>query len=120
MARAPGRFDVLGGIADYAGGLVLGFPIGQAVLAAAQVAADGQVIAISGRRRVAVSATDLVDAPLDELAARFVGADAWAAYVLGPVALLAREERLTSPGCGSLSPRRYRRARGSDPRQRSR
>jgi galactokinase len=98
VARAPGRFDVLGGIADYAGGLVLGFPIGQAVLAAAQVAADGRVTAVSGRRRVAVSAADLVDAPLDELADRFVGADAWAAYVLGPVALLAREERLNVTG----------------------
>ena len=98
VARAPGRFDVLGGIADYAGGLVLGFPIGQAVLAAAQVAADGRVIAISGRRRVAVSAADLVEAPLDELADRFVGADSWAAYVLGPVALLAREERLAITG----------------------
>jgi galactokinase len=98
VARAPGRFDVLGGIADYAGGFVLGFPIKHAALAAAQVAADGRVIAVSGRRRVAVSVADLVDGPLDELAARFVGADAWAAYVLGPVALLAREERLTVTG----------------------
>jgi galactokinase len=92
VARAPGRLDVFGGIADYAGGLVLGFPIGQAVLAAAQVAADGRVIAVSGRRRVAVPACDLVEAPLDELAGRFAGRDSWAAYVLGPVALLAREE----------------------------
>ena len=98
VARAPGRFDVLGGIADYAGGLVLGFPIGYAVLAAAQVAGDGWVIAVSGRRRVAVPAVDLVEAPLDELAGRFVGSDSWAAYVLGPVALLAREERLALTG----------------------
>ena len=98
VARAPGRFDVLGGIADYAGGLVLGFPIGQAVLAAAQVAADGRVIAVSGRRRVAVEAADLVEAPLDELADRFAGRDSWAAYVLGPVALLCREERLAIKG----------------------
>jgi galactokinase len=98
VARAPGRFDVLGGIADYAGGLVLGFPIGQAVLAAAQVATDGQVIAVSGPRRIAVPAVDLVEAPLDELAGRFAGRDSWAAYVLGPVALLVREERLEITG----------------------
>ena len=98
VARAPGRFDVFGGIADYAGGLVLGFPIGQAVLAAAQVAADGWVIAVSGRRRVAVPAVDLVEAPLDDLAGRFAGRESWAAYVLGPVALLAREERLAITG----------------------
>jgi galactokinase len=98
VARAPGRLDVLGGIADYAGGLVLGYPIGQAVLAAAQVAADGQVIAVSGSRRVAVAATDLVEAPLEQLARRFAGEDSWGAYVLGPVALLAREERLAVAG----------------------
>ena len=98
VARAPGRFDVFGGIADYAGGFVLGFPIGHAVLAAAQVAADGQVVAISGRRRLAFPAADLVEAPLDELAGRFAGEDSWAAYVLGPVALLARDERLPLTG----------------------
>jgi hypothetical protein len=47
---------------------------------------------------VAVPACDLVEAPLDELASRFAGRDSWAAYVLGPVALLAREERLAITG----------------------
>jgi galactokinase len=98
VARAPGRFDVFGGIADYAGGLVLGFPIGQAVLAAAQVVADGQVIAVSGHRRITIPASELVEAPLDELGERFVGTDSWAAYVLGPVAVLVREERLAVTG----------------------
>ncbi len=98
VARAPGRLDVFGGIADYAGGLVLGFPIGKAVLAAAQVVADARVIAVSGSRRFDLSVADLMEAPLDELADRFVGADSWAAYVLGPVALLARDERLSITG----------------------
>jgi len=98
VGRAPGRFDVLGGIADYAGGLVLGFPIRGAVLAAAQAASDGQVIAVSGSRRLAVAAADLVESPLPDLARRFSGQDAWAAYVLGPVALLARDERLPPAG----------------------
>jgi galactokinase len=98
VTRAPGRFDVLGGIGDYAGGLVLGLPIRAATLAAAQAADDGRVVAVSGARRIAVQAEELVEAPLDELARRLSGRDAWAAYVLGPVALLAREERTTLPG----------------------
>jgi galactokinase len=98
VARAPGRFDVLGGIADYAGGLVLELPIAPATLAAVQLADDGQVIAVSGRRRIAVATGLLLEAPLEELARRFAGRDAWAAYVLGPVALLVREERLPLAG----------------------
>jgi galactokinase len=98
IARAPGRLDVLGGIADYAGGLVLGLPIRAAALAAAQAASDGQVVAVSGRRRIAVPAGELLRAPLAELSRRFSGNEAWAAYVLGPIALLAREEGLPVPG----------------------
>jgi L-arabinokinase len=98
VARAPGRFDVLGGIADYAGGLVLGLPIRAAAVAAAQLASDGQVIVVSGTRRLALAAAELVESPLAELSRRFAGRDAWAAYVLGPVALLAREERLPPAG----------------------
>src|SRR5262249_1857250 len=69
-----------------------------AALAAAQASSDGRVIAISGRRRIAVAASLLADAPLAELAGRFSGADAWAAYLLGPIALLAREEGLPIAG----------------------
>jgi galactokinase len=98
VARAPGRLDVLGGIADYAGGLVLGFPIRRAALAAAQTAYDGQVVAVSGTRRLAIAVEDLLELPLADLSRRFSGQDAWAAYVLGPVALLAREERLPVTG----------------------
>ncbi|MGZ4403749.1 MAG: galactokinase family protein, partial [Gaiellaceae bacterium] len=36
VARAPGRLDVLGGISDYSGGLVLELPLRVAALAAAQ------------------------------------------------------------------------------------
>jgi galactokinase len=98
VARAPGRFDVLGGIADYAGGLVVGLPIRDAALAAAQVASDGRVIVASGARRLAIAAADLSELPLADLCRRFSAVDAWAAYLLGPVALLAREERLPPTG----------------------
>jgi L-arabinokinase len=98
IARAPGRFDVLGGIADYAGGLVLALPIRDAALAAAQGAADGAVVAVSGTRRLELTAGELFGGPVEHLARRLSGPDAWAAYVLGPVALLAREEGLAPRG----------------------
>lgn len=98
VSRAPGRLDVLGGIADYSGSLVLELPIQAAALVAAQESADGRVVAVSGDRRIVVDVADLVGAPLDGLARRFTGRDAWAAYVLGPVALLAREERVEPAG----------------------
>jgi galactokinase len=98
VARAPGRLDLLGGIADYSGGLVLELPIQAAALVAAQRADDGRVVAVSGGRRAAASCAAVAHAPLDELAAAFTGRDAWAAYVLGPLALLVREQGLELPG----------------------
>lgn len=98
VARAPGRFDVLGGIADYAGGLVLGLPIRAAALVAVQAADDGRVVAVSGTRRFAIDAVQLVERPLADLRRRFSGRDAWAAYVLGPISLLWREHGLPSAG----------------------
>ena len=98
VARAPGRFDVLGGIADYAGGLVLGLPIRAAAFAAAQIVADGRMIAVSGSRRLETTGAELVESPLADLSRRFRGPDAWGAYVLGPVALLGRDGRERLPG----------------------
>jgi UDPglucose--hexose-1-phosphate uridylyltransferase len=43
VARAPGRLDLMGGIADYSGALVLELPLAAATLVAAQPAADGRV-----------------------------------------------------------------------------
>ena len=91
VARAPGRLDVLGGIADYSGGLVLELPLRAATLAAAQRGDDGLVVAVSDGRRIAVDAVELATTPVDRLADRFSGRDSWGAYVLGPVALLLRE-----------------------------
>jgi galactokinase len=97
VARAPGRLDVLGGIADYSGSLVLELPLEVAALAAAQLRDDGAVVAVSGDRRMTLDIATLVDEPLSALSARFTGPTAWGAYVLGPIALLLREER-ESPG----------------------
>ena len=98
VARAPGRLDILGGISDYSGGLVLELPLRVAALAAAQPTDDGRVVAVSGGRRIAADADALAHASLDELAATFTGRDAWGAYVLGPVALLVREQGLPLAG----------------------
>jgi galactokinase len=98
VARAPGRLDVLGGIADYSGSLVLELPIAAAALVAAQVQDDGRVVAVSGSRRIELSAQELLVPSLDRLSRRLAGDDAWGAYVLGPIALLLREEGLALPG----------------------
>jgi galactokinase len=102
VGRAPGRLDILGGIADYSGGLVLELPLWSAALVGVQSGDDGRVVAVSGGRRIAVDADALAYASLDELAATFTGRDAWAAYVLGPVALLVREQGLRPTGLRML------------------
>lgn len=43
ITRAPGRLDLMGGIADYSGSLVLQYPIREATFAAAQAAGDGRI-----------------------------------------------------------------------------
>jgi galactokinase len=97
VSRAPGRLDVLGGVADYSGSLVLELPLGAAALAAAQPSDDGAIVAVSGDLRMTLDVATLVDEPLAELSARFAGPTAWGAYMLGAIALLLRQER-ASPG----------------------
>lgn len=46
MARAPGRLDVMGGIADYSGSLVLEMPIAQACHVAAQIQSNNSDITL--------------------------------------------------------------------------
>jgi len=47
VARAPGRLDVMGGIADYSGSLVLEMPISEATLAAVQKTSDQTIRIVS-------------------------------------------------------------------------
>src|SRR5687767_14766878 len=47
IARAPGRLDVMGGIADYSGSLVLELPLGEATLAAVQRDPTGGIRIVS-------------------------------------------------------------------------
>ena len=98
FSRAPGRLDVLGGVADYSGSLVLELPLEAAALAAAQSSDNGTAVAVSGDLRMTVDMSSLVEEPLAELAARFAGPAAWGAYVLGPIALFLREEQTAPDG----------------------
>jgi L-arabinokinase len=106
IARAPGRLDVMGGIADYSGSLVLQLPLAEAACVAVQAREDDAVHAWSpcrdGSRSQLVSMRledlGLTTEPISYAQARALFAaeprDRWAAYVLGGVLALARERGL--------------------------
>jgi len=107
VARAPGRLDLMGGIADYSGSLVLQLPLACATLVAAQDATDGTVTVrsrdaatVGGDGEVTIDVETLAPAgaSIDYDAARaLLGGDAarqWAAYVVGTLVVLARERAL--------------------------
>ena len=88
----------MGGIADYSGSLVLQMPIRAAAHAAVQSTRSGEVVAVSGPRRVNLPAHILTDRSFVELSRLLETDGGWAAYVLGPVAVLAQQEQLDLPG----------------------
>lgn len=65
VARAPGRLDVMGGIADYSGSLVMPMPIAEATFAAVQKSPDSLIEIVSlaaddvTARRFVMSISDL-------------------------------------------------------------
>ena len=65
IARAPGRLDVMGGIADYSGALVLQWPIREATCAAVQPHA-ARVLRIVSLSEAGASRS--CDVPLDDIA----------------------------------------------------
>jgi L-arabinokinase len=100
IARAPGRLDVMGGIADYSGSLVLERPIAEATWAAVQTL-DRPVLDIVslGRPPCTISLDTLAPQgePLNYDEARRMFAHSsfpWAAYIGGVVLVLARERGL--------------------------
>lgn len=107
VTRAPGRLDVLGGIADYSGAMVLEWPLREATLAAVQVDAEPRIRVVSlgaeANGRAAAFEMALADLlpggrPLDYAEARALFArdprTQWAAYVVGGLLVLARERGL--------------------------
>jgi L-arabinokinase len=105
IARAPGRLDVMGGIGDYSGSLVLELPIREATFVAAQlhpepiVRAASVTAGASGPIREASFPLVQIIGPdggglTYEAAHKVFGArpaDAWAAYAIGTLIAAARE-----------------------------
>lgn len=100
VARASGRLDVLGGVADYSGGRVLGMPLTSGVAVVASTAGDGRIVGYSTDAScgggVELSIDDVVGVAPRELSEllRESPASSWASYVLGPLAVAA--ERIGS------------------------
>jgi L-arabinokinase len=107
IARAPGRLDVMGGIADYSGSLVLERPIAEATWAAVQ-RLDRPVLEIVSLGRdpctipLDVLAPEGAPVGYDEARRLFMTVrtadttyDHWAAYIAGVVLVLARERGLS-------------------------
>lgn len=96
-ARAPGRLDILGGVADYSGSIVLEMPIAEAAFAAWQWRADRTLrihsvgIEADGfNPEVSLSLDEMVDAnghirPVEEVRERLRSdpRSAWVGYIAG-------------------------------------
>jgi galactokinase len=107
VGRAPGRLDLMGGIADYSGSLVLELPLGVATWVAIQVM-DEPLVKLYSTGIEAGSGESLVSLPLTSLLLDSDAQDysaihaqltadserAWIAYVLGVLVLLQRERGL--------------------------
>ena len=107
VTRAPGRIDLMGGIADYSGSLVLPFPIADATHVAFQRATNKR-IRIASLPGISKSEPRLFEIALGELLAEgsplgYAEAHArltrnsessWAAYVVGAFLVLMREGHL--------------------------
>lgn len=99
VARAPGRLDVMGGIADYSGSLVLERPIAEATFAALQPSGARTLRVVSWNRTAPVRRADIElstlvgeNGPLSYDDARsFFRRDSWVAYVAGVFLVLMRE-----------------------------
>jgi len=105
LARAPGRLDVMGGIADYSGSLVLELPLHEAAYVFAQFHSEPIVRVLSlsmeestSTREATFPASAILGVDGLGLTYEFIHkvfknrpADMWAAYVVGALAAARRE-----------------------------
>jgi galactokinase len=103
VTRAPGRLDVIGGIADYSGALVLEMPIAAATWVAAQPSDEPAVViesddieGLGGESTVTLPLAEIVPArplPYERAQALLTGDPrrAWAAYAAGALVVLHAE-----------------------------
>src|SRR6185295_831323 len=93
IGRAPGRLDVMGGIADYSGSLVLEMPLACATFAVAQAQDAPRLDVLSLREgrpfRFGIDLDEVTggSSAAEALAERFArdASERWAAYVVGSV-----------------------------------
>lgn len=98
-ARAPGRLDLMGGIADYSGALVLELPLACAAWAAVQWSAEPAAVIrttsaeVHGPAEVSMALDELLDRDYAAVRGRLSRDPAahWAAYGLGAVTILHGE-----------------------------
>ena len=96
VSRAPGRLDVMGGIADYSGSHVLEFPIAEATFVALQPNTERRLNIVTllddepHHSSFTMPLSEL-DGPVEYEAAREFFTNSWAAYVAGVFLVLMRE-----------------------------
>lgn len=102
VSRAPGRLDVMGGIADYSGSHVLEFPIAEATFAAVQLNSERTLNIVTRlddepRYSSFTMSLNVFDGPAEYEAARefFQQNNSWAAYVAGVFLVLMRERNVS-------------------------
>ena len=105
ISRAPGRLDVMGGIADYSGSLVLQRPIAETTFAAFQPATDNriQVLSFPGREySVDMAALAPNGNPVSYQTSHSWFSDRpgdqWAAYAIGVLQVLMTEHAVAFHG----------------------
>jgi galactokinase len=107
VTRAPGRLDVMGGIADYSGSLVLELPIAEATFAAIQLNPEPRLNFVTllddepHHSSFSISLRELEPLSYEE-ARRFFQQDGWAAYVAGVFVVLMRERNIRFPSGANI------------------
>ncbi|HJT26396.1 MAG TPA: galactokinase family protein [Pyrinomonadaceae bacterium] len=96
VSRAPGRLDVMGGIADYSGSHVLELPIAEATFVALQPNDDRRINIVTllddePHHSSFSMSLNALDGPIEYETAREIFANSWAAYVAGVFLVLMRE-----------------------------
>src|SRR5688572_1029911 len=104
-ATAPGRMDVMGGIADYSGSLLLQMPIKQTTTVSIQMRNDGvsnfrTQITKSKTEDFTIHISDVKDRSLAEagVVIRSIKGGDWAVYVLGCFLVLQKEKGIALTG----------------------
>lgn len=111
VARAPGRLDLIGGIADYSGSLVLELPLAAATLVAVQRSKEPTIV-VQSRGNSAFGWSSTAEFPVETITEAIAASDysvarlafshdrksRWAAYIVGTIVTLAREKQFRTGG----------------------